>query len=193
MAVSKQRKIIAGIMCLSGAALFIDRVFLGSTLGGPAGADASPAELSGATEAPSRTARAQRAETGTTAYTWMAARLNAIRAATPTGDVGDAFEPPADWAPRVAAPAGQAGPQTPSPLAGKRLGAIMTVPNGGRVVLIDGQVMREGDSYLGMTLRRIGESSATFIGAEHTTEVYLPGKAPGDNEPAVIRAKPPAP
>lgn len=194
MPVSKQRKIIATIMCLSAAALVIDRAFLGSSLSGPHGADAAPAELSGATDASSRPARAQRAETGASAYTWLAARLAAIRpGGSAPAAVADAFAPPPGWAPVAVASTQAPKPQAPSPLAGKRLGAIMNAPNGRRMVLIDGQVMHEGDVYLDMTLLSIGDVSATFSGAGHTTEIFLPGKAPGDNEPAVRRPRPPAP
>ncbi len=174
MAWNPQRKVYVSVLALAGAALIVDRFFLGaSSVSGPA-----PAAASQEFAVPQRTAaeKIQQPTKDEPIAGDLAARLEALRQPGDTGDLFYCgFAPPRAQldapAPVEAAPAFD----TEAFIASHPLSAVMR-GNGGSLAVIGKRVLRVGDTLDGLTLVRIENQSAVFEGAG-TPVVITVGRA----------------
>lgn len=164
MAMSRERKVIAAVLLVAGAALAVDRGFLG--VSGPSSAHASEMP---APDAPSRTAKTP-APTVT-----LASRLKQL------GDVSRSVDLLETTLQRPVVAIEHAEAPTPAPIedlretfaASHHLSALASTGRGANA-LINGRAVSIGESIGGYTLTEVTRDGAVFSGPGGTVELHLP-------------------
>jgi hypothetical protein len=160
MRIEKKHKIYAGLIGAALAAWAVDANFLRPQEAGPRSAAAAmpkPQEESAAAP-PSSEDRAMTSK-------WLADRLAVWGRQNPpdTGPQRDIFSAPQSWSKQLAAPATQ--PTSTSAMAFQRehhIAAVIVNSRGGSI-LIDGRLVRVGQSIGGCKLIAVGQKQADFV------------------------------
>lgn len=174
----RRRKAIAGVMALTAAALFVDRVFLGSSMSGPDAAGGAEPSLVGSPNA--KPTKLTRMDVGLGWRGRVASRLAEAksRLGLKAEAAADGFEPSASWTglqkPAGTRPAMPDKPADNSPLAGKQISAVLTTPSG-KAVILEGEVVALGDVHAASNLKltEILPNAAVFTGPGVRVEVPI--------------------
>jgi len=169
MRIQKKHKVYAGLVGTALAAWAVDAMFLRPETGRPsaAAAAASPQSAEVIEKPPAS------GDDATVANQWLADRLAVWSRENPAAQnrTRDVFGAPLSWARQLAAPSTQ--PVTASATIFKRdhhIAAVILDPRGGTIrsgsIMIDGRLVRVGQSIGGCRLVAVSQGRAAFIAAD---------------------------
>lgn len=154
MGITNQRKLSFAVLALAGAALVVDKLFLGASGPVAARADEVAAQAEASVAAPVRAAAAQPT---------VAKRLERLGAHG--AEVGDAFAVPAAWR-KVAVKNTEQGPNIDTPAAAfvkeHHVAAILRGGQDPARAMVNGKLVTLGDSIDGGTLVEVNDQGAVF-------------------------------
>jgi hypothetical protein len=165
MRIEKKHKIYAGLVGTALAAWAIDAMFLRPVA--PAPETAAAAQVPQPSADLAHPAIASKSDS-TTTDKWLAERLTAWSSHNPpdSNRGRDVFSAPASWGKQLAAPSTQ--PTNTSAMVFKRdhhITAAMLDPRGGSI-LIDGRMVRAGQSIGGCRLVSVSQGRADFLASD---------------------------
>lgn len=183
MNLTRQQKVLLGVLGVGAGALAVDRFWLSESQSGPQSASAEVVTMSETRASSTRELDAWLADADDTLVTFtFIDRLDALVEARATGaSRRDAFTPPTGWLDEQGTDAGGSDAEQQSVAqqfrAAHRLDAVMMDHQGG-VAVIDGRAVRVGQHLDGYKLVEVQQKQVLFDAPVDNLRVALPLRAP---------------